>query len=336
MQKQWLKRIGSLMLSLGILVSCALPARAKESDDKSLCTPEEEQQIWDFLMDLTGNELGAAGVMGNLFYESHLDTKNLESNGKTIPKFKEGDYTSNVDNRTYRRFTTDGLGYGIAQWTNSKRKRQLLQAARAKKTSVGDLSVQLYVLGEEIKDYGMLHRLSTSEDLEFVTEYFLMNYENPRDQSDAEKEQRLKKSQEFLNKYFVLKKQDRLTDAQKKVVDIAAFSDVYGITAEKGRSLAWANAVLKAAGQKTDQSKTALDSMNMYGLSTDFSKIPVGAAVYGKTKGKGVQVGIYVGDDQIYHNLDGIIQVDRISDFKNTYTDCKWGWLAGSYLNKEK
>ena len=52
-----------------LLIYLSFPIFAAE-DNTSNST---EQEIWDYLVDLTGNPKAAAGIMGNLYYESALN-----------------------------------------------------------------------------------------------------------------------------------------------------------------------------------------------------------------------------------------------------------------------
>jgi hypothetical protein len=74
----------------------------------------------------------AAGIIGNLLWESGLDPKRLQGAGH-----QQADAPKS------------GIGYGIAQWTPSDRQTGLKNAAIAAKLPVYDLSVQLNYLWKE-------------------------------------------------------------------------------------------------------------------------------------------------------------------------------------------
>ena len=335
MKNIWIRRLLSVCLVLCCLTSLAVPAFAIEPPDDVQCTADEELKIWNYLMKLTKNPIGAAGIMGNLFYESHFYSKNLETMGKEKPEFEDGmDYTKATDKGLYEDFTTDGFGYGLAQWTFPARKKRMLEIAEELDTSVGDLDVQLQLIGEELEKYNMMYRICTADSIAFVSEYVLVNYENPLNQGSREKRRRARKARYFYDKYFHEIKIKGLTEAQKTVATIATYSDAYGVPAEEGLCQAWANGVYEAAGYAKDASPSAEASAEAYAVSDDFSKIPVGAAIYGHSSSKFGHVGIYVGNGQVYHNVGGV-QVDTLEDWIANYRGFCWGWIGGTDLSKE-
>lgn len=336
MKKTLFRRFLSLTLSVATALSLAIPAMAIEPPDSVQCTKEEEQKVWDFLMELTKNPVGAAGIMGNLFYESHLASDNLETMGKRPPEFEEGeDYTSATDNGTYRKFTSDGFGYGIAQWTFGPRKRRLMEIAHEEEKSIANLDVQLMLLAEELEKYNMLDRIRAADSLTFVAKYVLVNFENPQNQGDKEVQRRAKKARYYYDKYYHDLKLQNVTEAQKQVANVAIYSDAYGVKAEAGLCQAWATGVLQAAGFPKDKSASAEISAKNYGVSEDMTHIPVGAAVYGHSSSKYGHVGIYVGNNQVYHNVGGV-QVDSLEDWIANYQGFCWGWIGGTDLSKIK
>ena len=108
-------------------------------------------------------------------------------------------------------------------------------------------------------------------------------------------------------------------------------SAAYGIAARPGYCQAWAAYVYAAAGLPIDGSGSAYDSGMRYGVSSDFSAVPPGAAVYGYSGSKYGHVGIYVGNGLVYHNIGGVA-VDTLSDWITKYRGFAWGWEAGSDL----
>ena len=334
MKLTWIRRLLSLTLVLASLMTMAPVGFAIEPPDSVQCTKEEEEKVWDYLMELTGNPIGAAGIMGNLFYESHLAADNLETMGREKPEFDEGeDYTSATDKGIYKGFITDGFGYGLAQWTFGARKRRLMEIAKEQGKSIANLDVQLQLIGEELEKYNMLYRISNADSLTFVAEYVLENYENPQDKGNKEVMRRAKKARYFYDKYYHEINIEGITEAQKKVATIATYSDAYGLTAEAGLCQAWASGVLEAAGFTQDQSPSAEISAKNFGVSEDLTWIPVGAAIYGHSSSKYGHVGIYVGNDQVYHNVGGV-QVDTLEDWIANYRGFCWGWIGGTDLSK--
>ena len=334
MKSPLLRRALTGFLCLVMVLSCTPAALAIEPPDDVQCTPEESHQIWNFLMDLTENPVAAAAIMGNLFYESHLVSTNLETMKKTPPPMSDEEYAIAVDLGEYEKFTTDGFGFGLCQWTYPDRKARVLEKAKEQKKSVGDLTVQLEVLGEELEKYRMLYRISHEGSIRAASDYFLKNFENPQDQSEAVKVKRWKKGQEFYEKYTTPPKAGELTDLQKAVVNVATHSEAYGIKALKGKSQKWAADVYAILGLPKDPSKNAAESAASYGIGEDFTIIPVGAAVYGHASGREGCVAIYVGENQVYYNEGGKIKSDKLSDWVANYRGFCWGWIGGNDLTE--
>ena len=105
-----------------------------------------EQIIWQFLKKQGFTDAGAAGMMGNLFAESALSPINLQNTYEKKLGYSDSAYTAAVDNGTYTNFVKDSAGYGLAQWTFWSRKQNLLNYAKSKGVSIGDLNMQLEFL----------------------------------------------------------------------------------------------------------------------------------------------------------------------------------------------
>ena len=99
------------------------------------------QIIWNFLKKEGFSDCGAAGLMGNLDAESALKPNNLQNSYNTSLGLSDEEYTKRVDNGTYTNFVHDSAGYGLAQWTYWSRKQNLLNFAKSKGKSIGDLEI---------------------------------------------------------------------------------------------------------------------------------------------------------------------------------------------------
>ena len=80
-------------------------------------------------------------MMGNLFAESALSPINLQNTYNTKLGYSDAAYTEAVDNGKYKNFVKDSAGYGLAQWTYWSRKEALLNYAKSKGKSIGDLTM---------------------------------------------------------------------------------------------------------------------------------------------------------------------------------------------------
>lgn len=161
-----------------------------------------EKTIWDYLVKLTGNTYGAAGLMGNLYAESGLKSNNLQNSYEKSLGMDDDTYTAAVDNEIYTNFVKDSAGYGLAQWTYWSRKQNLLNYAKSKKASIGDLTMQLEFLEQELRGYpGVMRALQGANSVREASDAVLTGYERPKDQSETAKAKRASYGQNFFDKY---------------------------------------------------------------------------------------------------------------------------------------
>ena len=113
----------------------------------------DEEKIWKFLYGKIGNAYGAAGLMGNLYAESGLRANNLQNSFEKKLNITDVEYTRLVDGDNYPDFINDKAGYGLAQWTYWSRKKALLEFAKARGKSIGDMDMQLDFLWNEMQGY---------------------------------------------------------------------------------------------------------------------------------------------------------------------------------------
>ena len=161
-----------------------------------------EQTIWKYLQKQGINDYGCAGIMGNLYAESGLNPKNLQNSFEKSLGMTDEEYTKKVDAGGHPNFATDGAGYGLAQWTYSTRKRGLLELAHQQKKSIGDLDIQLAYLIAELKSMkGFEDNVKNAKSIKQASDYMLVTYERPADQSEAMKARRLGYSQNYYNQF---------------------------------------------------------------------------------------------------------------------------------------
>ena len=160
-----------------------------------------EERIWNYLTAAGLNACGAAGLVGNLYAESGLSPTNLQNTYEKKLGYTDADYTAAVDSGAYDNFARDSAGYGLAQWTYWSRKQNLLDYARGKGKSVGDLETQLEFLLKELASYGLLAALKTAASVREASDLVLLKYEKPADQSEAAKVKRAGYGQTYFDKY---------------------------------------------------------------------------------------------------------------------------------------
>lgn len=162
-----------------------------------------EKQIWDRLYKEIQNDYGVAGLMGNLYAESRLYSTNLQDSYEVILGMTGIQYTTGVNVGTYKNFVNDSAGYGLAQWTYHTRKKALLEFAQKKKVSIGNLSMQLEFLIDELKTSfpGVYKTLTTAKSVEEASNVVILEFEKPRDTSVYAQKKRVTFGMNFFNKY---------------------------------------------------------------------------------------------------------------------------------------
>lgn len=159
--------------------------------------------IWDFLKKEGFSDFGVAGLMGNLDAESALRPNNLQDTYSREFKLSDVEYTTKVDNGTYTNFVHDEAGYGLAQWTYWSRKENLLNYAKSKKKSIGDLEMQLEFLVKELKTSyinSVYNILKNATSVQQASDVVLMNFERPANAASKKKE-RADMGQVYYDKY---------------------------------------------------------------------------------------------------------------------------------------
>ena len=164
---------------------------------------DNERKIWDFLLKKIGNEYGVAGMMGNLYGESHLHPDNLQDSFENRLHMTDKEYCAAVDNGTYSKdkFVHDGAGIGIAQWTFWQRKENLYNYKENR--SIADLDMQLDFIWWELSTgyTTTLKALQTATSIYNASTAVLTQYEKPSNQSEAVRLPRAKYGQGYYDKY---------------------------------------------------------------------------------------------------------------------------------------
>ena len=162
-----------------------------------------EELIWQYLKAQGLSDAGAAGLMGNLFAESGLKPTNLQNTYEKKLGFTDDSYTKAVDNGTYGNFVRDSAGYGLAQWTFWSRKENLLNFAKQKNKSIGDLYMQMDFLMLELSSgyKGLLSTLRTTTSVKEASNSVLLQFERPADQSISVQNKRASYGQTYYDKY---------------------------------------------------------------------------------------------------------------------------------------
>lgn len=164
-----------------------------------------EQIIWDFLINAIGNPYGVAGLMGNLQSESALSPTNLQDSFNKAWGVTDQQFTDMVDKGQFDFCCNNkgAWGYGLAQWTSVGRRINLWNYKNQKQVSIGDLNMQLEFLINELKTgYKSVYNvLISAKSVREASDIVLTRFEIPADQSENMKIYRAKLGQKFYDKY---------------------------------------------------------------------------------------------------------------------------------------
>lgn len=161
------------------------------------------EKIWNYLKAQGLSDCGAAGLMGNLYAESALNPKNLQNSYEKSLGYTDDSYTAAVDSGSYNNFAHDSAGYGLAQWTYSSRKENMLAYHQKAGKSIGDLETQLGFLMQELcSGYkSLLNVLKAAASVKAASDAVLTQFEKPADQSSTVKAKRAAYGQKYYDDY---------------------------------------------------------------------------------------------------------------------------------------
>ena len=161
------------------------------------------EKMFNFLSQQGFTEAGSAAVVGNGYAESGCSPINLQNNGNRELDMTDEQYTAAVDNGTYTNFVNDKYGYGIFQWTYWSRKQNLLNYAKSKGVSIGDLEMHMNFLMQELNAgyKPLLNILRTSNSVSECSNAFMLQFERPANQSVENQNKRVSYGREFYNKF---------------------------------------------------------------------------------------------------------------------------------------
>lgn len=290
-----------------------------------------EEKLWCNLLNQGLSEYAVAAIMGNIYGDPNFNESKL------------GD--------------TSSENIGLLQWGGT-RKIGLISYANSKSISEPDINTQIeYLIGEisqnggcngyaryQLQDFTYngatysVDQWKNSTDIEEATKTFYYIFNKPSTEL-TDFTTRINKTQEYYNRYNGKSIEDitGINQTQSDIVNIAQNSASYGITAQQGYCLAWVNDVYEAAGVTTERKCCAYCSGYSFGVSDDFSIIPIGAAVYGEsytTSGRIYgHVGIYLGNGQVADNM-GYVRITTLEKWLEEYPNGCWGWTSSTPVNE--
>ena len=164
---------------------------------------DNAKRIWDILDKAGISDCGKVGILANLRAESALRPDNAQDSGNKRLGMTDAEYTAAVDNGTYTNFVRDSIGYGLAQWTYWSRKQALLDFARARGCSIGDLDMQVAYLLRELASYGLLDDIKASVNFAATTKDIMLKFERPANNSPENVARRVRIACEFAVQFGV-------------------------------------------------------------------------------------------------------------------------------------
>lgn len=165
---------------------------SKSSDYATADYDDSPEFLWNFFIGKLGNAFGVAGLLGNLNAESNLIAANLEMSKRTRLGYTSKSYTEAVDNSSYKNFAGDWAGYGLAQWTDSTRKKNLLAFAQQKSASIGNRKMQAEFLMSELESRftAVLSILKNAKTVREASDAVLLRFECPADTGESVRQRR--------------------------------------------------------------------------------------------------------------------------------------------------
>lgn len=131
---------------------------------------------------------GAAGILINIECESDFKSTNLQDTYEISLGMNDAQYTSRVDNGNYLRFTSDGAGYGLCQWTEGDRKDGMLKFHRKRGVSIGDFRTQVDWMLQEIRGFSYAWKICAASNNPYECGYAVCKYyEIPTDTENKAK-----------------------------------------------------------------------------------------------------------------------------------------------------
>ena len=135
--------------------------------------------IYDALRAVGMTAEGACALMGNFQAESAMRSNNVEDRSG----MDDDRYVALVDGGAYDFITDYGkhYGFGLAQWTLSSRKENLLNTAKKRGCSIADETMQVdFAIWELSNQFlGVWQVLTTSHDLYECSRIVCVQYERP-------------------------------------------------------------------------------------------------------------------------------------------------------------
>lgn len=165
------------------------------------------QVIWDGLKAEFNNEIGVAGLMGNLLAESGLIPYRVQGDFSSGYTYSIA-YTNDVDSGAISEYDfvhngPNGSGYGLAQWTYYTRKQNLYNMKIAMNVSIGSVDLAISYLIQELNTsyHSVYDAILNGTTIREVSDTVLFDFESPADQSEPVQIYRASLGQDIYDEY---------------------------------------------------------------------------------------------------------------------------------------
>ena len=179
------------------------------NDETEIIQNEKEiidrpKRLWDALRAAGFTDIATAGIMGNLYDESHFSPNNLQNSFEKKFNMNDEAYTLMINTKLYpeESFVKDGAGYGLAQWTYWTRKQGLYEYTIKQGYEINDFGRQIEFMIKEMNDKkGFVSELNSKKSIEEATNIVLTQYEKPADQGSVVLKRRSDYAKLYYNKF---------------------------------------------------------------------------------------------------------------------------------------
>lgn len=166
-----------------------------------------EEQIWNALNAVIQNDYGTAALMGNLNAESNLFPGRVQGDFSSGYSYSV-QYTAQlnggqISQNDFVYHGPNGGGYGLAQWTYYTRKQNYWYEFGGSHGNAGTVEFECWFLLQELQtDYiDVLNVLRSATNIRTASDYVLVHFENPADQSESVKRARAAMGQNLYDAY---------------------------------------------------------------------------------------------------------------------------------------
>lgn len=169
---------------------------------------DKPTKLWNSFKSAGFTDIAIAGIMGNLYDESHFLSNNLQNFFERKFNMNDETYTAIINAGTYSRedFSRDGAGYGLAQWTYWSRKQGLYDFTIGSGFKIDDFNRQIELVIKEItSNKSLFNKLQSSKTVREASNLVLTLYERPADQGKTVQDRRGSYAQLYYDKFAQMK-----------------------------------------------------------------------------------------------------------------------------------